>query len=136
MTDLKLSAAEGILSAFLDSPNLASGWVVDDRFSNVVMRVFSKDEIKTAWPVLETIFAEGFEEESLPQASKEVRHLASEMGGLRNDQFLFVKEDTSGLVAFTAIWPWQNAPQASIRLGFAGIDRLDPVLFERLLIEP
>ena len=136
MTDSKVSAAEGILSAFVDSPDLATGWVVDDRFNNVVMRVFSQEDIKTAWPLLESIFTEGFEEESLPQASKEVRHLASEMGGLRNDQYLFVKEDASGLVAFTAIWPWQNAPQASLRLGFTGIDRLDPALFERLLNEP
>ena len=57
------------------------------------------------------------------------------MGGLRGDQFLFVREDASGLVAFTAIWPWQNAPQASFRLGFVGVDRLDESVFERLLIE-
>ena len=135
MSELKNAAAEDILTALAESPQLGEGWVIDDRFTNVVMRVLSKDALKEAWPALETIFPESFEEESLGQATNEVQHLVSQMGGLRDDQFLFVNQDASGLVSFTAIWPWQNAPQASLRFGFVGVDRLDVALFERLLIE-
>ena len=56
------------------------------------------------------------------------------MGGLRNDQFLFIREEDDGLLAFAAIWPWQNAAQVSVRLGFSGVEELDPSLFEGLLV--
>lgn len=135
MSESNLSVVEEILGAFSSAPLLGDGWVIDDRFSNVVMRVLTKDQIKLAWAELEKIFEQGFEEESLDQASRQVRHLASVMGGLRDDQYLFVREWESGLVAFTAIWPWQNAPQASLRLGFIGVDRLDPSVFDGLLAD-
>ena len=133
MSDEKNVAVEKVLEALVKAPLLRSGWVVDDRFEHVVMRVLSKDEIKAVWKDLESIFSKGFEEESLLGASKEVRHLASIMGGLRDDQFLFVREEDEGLLAFAAIWPWQNAPQVSVRLGFSGAEELDPSLFEGLL---
>ena len=135
MSESKLSAAKQILTALAESPGLGEGWVLDDRFTNVVMRVVSKEDMRDAWSTLERIFPKSFEEDSLTSASKEIHHLVGQMGGLRGAQFLFVHEDASGLVSFTAIWPWQNAPQASLRLGFVGIDRLEESVFERLLIE-
>ena len=39
MSELMLSAAEQILTALAESPGLGEGWVIDDRFTNVVMRV-------------------------------------------------------------------------------------------------
>ena len=135
MSDLKLSAVEEILSTLARCSSLREGWVIDDRFNHVVMKVVSKDDLKVAWSTLEEVFPSGFEEASLSEASKEVRHLVNQMGGLRDDQYLFVKENGSGLLAFTAIWPWQNAPQASLRLGFSGVDRLEASVFERLLVD-
>ena len=135
MSESKLSAAKQILTALAESPGLGEGWVLDDRFTNVVMRVVSKEDMRDAWSTLERIFPKSFEEDSLGSASNEIQHLVSQMGGLRGDQFLFVHEDASGLVSFTAMWPWQNAPQASFRLGFVGIDRLEESVFERLLVE-
>ena len=133
MSEHKSVAIENVLEALERAPLLRSGWVVDDRFKHVVMRVLSRDDIKSVWADLESIFSKGFEEESLPGASKDVRHLASIMGGLRDDQFLFIREEDDGLLAFAAIWPWQNAPQVSVRLGFSGVEELDPSLFEGLL---
>ena len=133
MSEHKNVAVVKVLEALERAPLLRSGWVVDDRFDHVVMRVLSKDDINTVWADLESIFSKGFEEESLLGASKDVRHLASIMGGLRDDQFLFIREDDDGLLAFAAIWPWQNAPQVSVRLGFSGVEDLDPSLFEGLL---
>lgn len=133
MSGEKLAVVKDILEAFQKAPLLGSGWVVDDRFKHVVMRVLSKEEIESVWTDLESIFSKGFEEESLVTASKDVQHLASIMGGLRDEQFLFIREANEGLLAFMAIWPWQNAPQVSLRLGFSGIEQLDSSLFEGLL---
>ena len=45
--------------------------------------------------------------------------------------FSFAKTmDCSPLLPFG---PWQNAPQVSVRLGFSGVEELDPSLFEGLL---
>ncbi len=134
MTVQKTAVVKEVLEAFGRAPLLANGWVVDDRFNHAIMRVLSKDEIKLVWPQLESIFSLGFEEESLSGASKDVRHLASVMGGLRDDQFLFIQEFSEGLLAFAAIWPWQNAPQVSLRLGFSGVKELDSSLFDGLLV--
>ena len=134
MSEHKNVAVKKVLDALVRAPLLRAGWVVDDRFEHVVMRVLSKDDIKAVWADFESIFSKGVEEESLLGASKDVRHLASVMGGLRNDQFLFIREEDDGLLAFAAIWPWQNAPQVSVRLGFSGVEELDPSLFEGLLV--
>ena len=112
---------------------LTGQWVADDRFPDVVMRVCAAEELQELWPRLVELFAGGFDEDSLSSADHEVRHLVDSMGGLRGDQYVFVSTSMGRRRAFLAIWPWQNAPQASLRLGFMGIKAFDLSLFDELL---
>ena len=57
MSESKRSAVEQILLP--DESGLGEGWVIDDRFTNVVMRVVSKEDTKTALSTLESIFPKG-----------------------------------------------------------------------------
>ena len=49
MSEHKNVAVKKVLDALVRAPLLRAGWVVDDRFEHVVMRVLSKDDIKAVW---------------------------------------------------------------------------------------
>ena len=112
---------------------LAKSWVLDDRFANVVMRVVGAVDLKLIWPQLDALFAHGYQEELLSTADSAVRRVVDLMGGLRGDQYFFVTASNRRERAFLAVWPWQNAPQASLRLGFIGVEAFDLSLFDELL---
>lgn len=95
------------------------GFSWDGRF-DCVASSFSATLESEARAALALLFKFQWTARSLRTAPEEVQDVATQVGGLRQDQVLVASEPNDTLMAYGLWWPWGDDVTISLRVGIAG----------------
>ena len=106
---------ETLKQAYQDlSTTMRWGW--DERFSTALMVLQGEDADQLLLSVNE-VFDQIWDEESVKEASEDVRHLVTYLSGLRDEQRLHTTILDDSTILFSAVWPWVGKSHISYRVG-------------------
>jgi len=106
---------ETLKQAYQDlSTTMRWGW--DERFSTALMVLQGEDADQLLLSVNE-VFDQIWDEESVKEASEEIRHLVTYLSGLRDEQRLHTTILDDSTILFSAVWPWVGKSHISYRVG-------------------
>ena len=109
---------------FISASRNDLSWKWDDRF-NMVLSDFcasKKDQIQSH---LKLLSETTWDNQSIRKAPKSIINISKQLGGINENQLLFVSSSTQDAFIICAWWPWGNGQRISIRLSPSS-SRLSP----------
>ncbi|MCG3177862.1 MAG: hypothetical protein BIFFINMI_00184 [Phycisphaerae bacterium] len=91
-------------------------WSWDDYIKSA-LAVFDTEHADDVARLLGVHFPTRWGADSIQAAPSAVQALARALGGIRQDQHLYVTHPDAGPVVFAAWWPWGNGKSISVRVG-------------------
>ena len=81
--------------------------------------VLSREDLQRCYALLSTVFgppAKAFD--AVTTFDSELRKLVDQLGGIRRDQCLFLKQRSDRSVAYATLWPWaSDATRITLKVG-------------------
>ena len=109
------SEMETICSHFITASRNDLSWKWDDRF-NMVLSEFSTSKKDLIHSHLQRFSETTWDNHSIRKAPKSIIRISRQLGGINENQLLYVSSSTQEAFVICAWWPWGNGEKISIRL--------------------
>ena len=109
------SELEKIGGNFMAACNKDLSWNWDDRFC-MVLAEFDLPQKDLIYSHLKQISETVWDHQSVRKAPKPILQISKQLGGVNDNQLLFVSPSFQDAFIFCAWWPWGNGKRFSIRL--------------------
>jgi len=91
-------------------------WEWEERFNIITTKITIKKR-KKALKILKANFHFDYDFRTIKKAENSIQDIATALGGLRKEQFLFISDSSNKIILFAVWWPWQSNEYISIKIG-------------------